>query len=51
MTRDEFKRRFKDFAQQFHRVASDELRGTPWLFWSLLVLAVIGIMALLRWVL
>ena len=51
MTRDEFRQHLEDFADQFRRVALDELRGSPKLFWVVMahvalpyVVALVGLM-------
>ena len=51
MTRDEFLQRLDDFAYTFRKVATDKLRGTPWLFWALMMLASLPVAALLWWLL
>ena len=49
--RDNIRQRLEDFADQFRRVALDELRGTPWLFWIVVGLACLPVVALLWWLL
>ena len=43
--------RLDDFAYTFRKVATDELRGTPWLFWVVVGMACMPVMALLWWLL
>ena len=51
MTRYELLQRLEDFGAQFRRVVLDEMRGTPWLFWALMMLASVPVGAFLWWLL
>ena len=48
---DEFIDRAKGLATQFRRVTTNELIGTPWLFWTVMVFSGIGVVTVLRWAL
>ena len=51
MTRDEFRQRLEDVAYSVHRAATNEMSDTPWLFWVVVSLALMPVVALLWWIL